>query len=497
MTIDPAKSISAFYAGQSIFLTGATGFLGKVFIEKVLRSCPDVCEIFLLMRPKKGLNVEERLKKMLNLPLYNKLRKEQPANFEKLIPISGDVREKELGLSVADRQMLIERVTIIIHSAANMKMHDSIKRAIFGNIRATRDICILAQNMKNLIALVYISTAFTHVHEPFIEERAYPPIADWQKIIEMAEILDEHTLNIFTTKCLDCFPNTYTFSKNLAESVIQEYSSSLPCAIVRPSIITPTYKDPMPGWIDNFYGPVGFSIGIGKGLIQVIYGCKSSNDNVVPVDIVIKAIIVVTWKLGLTINITNSTLIVLHCISQKYLTYHDYLKLLLNITNDIPMEGIIWTPNAVMTDNTVLFYILTILRILPAILIDLIFKFSGRPSAIVQAQRKLYLVNCTLSYFLLRDWKFSNTNSLILLSSIPPDDRDMFSFEHADSDIKRYIKNSAIGVKKFLLYEDMNRLDAARTHGKRVRLLVAIVDIIISTCLLWIIFQRIYSYIYV
>ena len=69
MTTDPAKSIPAFYAGQSIFLTGATGFLGKVFIEKVLRSCPDVREIFLLMRPKKGLSVNKRLEKILNLPV--------------------------------------------------------------------------------------------------------------------------------------------------------------------------------------------------------------------------------------------------------------------------------------------------------------------------------------------------------------------------------------------------------------------------------------------
>lgn len=37
-------------------------------------------------------------------------------------------------------------------------------------------------------------------------------------------------------RCLENFPNTYLFSKNLAESVIMEYSSSLPCAIVRPSI---------------------------------------------------------------------------------------------------------------------------------------------------------------------------------------------------------------------------------------------------------------------
>ncbi|XP_011705000.1 PREDICTED: putative fatty acyl-CoA reductase CG8306 [Wasmannia auropunctata] len=54
-------------------------------------------------------------------------------------------------------------------------------------------------------------------------------------MIEVAELLDKHTLNVFTAKCLDYTPNTYIFSKNLAESIIQDYSSSLPCAIIRPS----------------------------------------------------------------------------------------------------------------------------------------------------------------------------------------------------------------------------------------------------------------------
>ncbi|XP_011684766.1 PREDICTED: fatty acyl-CoA reductase 1-like [Wasmannia auropunctata] len=200
MTIDPVKSIPAFYAGQSILLTGATGFLGKTFIEKVLRSCPDVREIFLLMRPKKGLDLNERLEKMLKLPLYEKLCNEQPSAFEKLIPISGDIREKELGLSAADRQMLIERVTIIIHAAASVRFNDSLKCAIFANTRATRDICILAQSMKNLIDLVYVSTAYLNTNNPIIEEKVYPPVTNWRKMIEMAELLDEHTLNIFTAK---------------------------------------------------------------------------------------------------------------------------------------------------------------------------------------------------------------------------------------------------------------------------------------------------------
>jgi len=37
-------------------------------------------------------------------------------------------------------------------------------------------------------------------------------------------------------RCLNNFPNTYIYSKNLAEAIIAEYSSSLPCAIIRPSI---------------------------------------------------------------------------------------------------------------------------------------------------------------------------------------------------------------------------------------------------------------------
>jgi len=47
---------------------------------------------------------------------------------------------------------------------------------------------------------VYVSTASTHVNEPFIEEKVYPPITDWHKMIEVAETLDEHSLNIFTAK---------------------------------------------------------------------------------------------------------------------------------------------------------------------------------------------------------------------------------------------------------------------------------------------------------
>jgi len=63
------SSIDVFFAETVILLTGATGFLGKALLEKLLRSCPRVATIFVLIRPKKGLSVEQRFKELLNNPV--------------------------------------------------------------------------------------------------------------------------------------------------------------------------------------------------------------------------------------------------------------------------------------------------------------------------------------------------------------------------------------------------------------------------------------------
>lgn len=64
MNIPGMNSIVKFYSGADIFITGGSGFLGKVLIEKLLRSCPDVGTIYLLMRPKRGQKGQDRIKKI-------------------------------------------------------------------------------------------------------------------------------------------------------------------------------------------------------------------------------------------------------------------------------------------------------------------------------------------------------------------------------------------------------------------------------------------------
>ena len=53
--------IRDFYLGKNIFLTGATGFLGKVILERLLSTLGDeLGVVFIMIRPKKGSSLEER-----------------------------------------------------------------------------------------------------------------------------------------------------------------------------------------------------------------------------------------------------------------------------------------------------------------------------------------------------------------------------------------------------------------------------------------------------
>ena len=53
--------IPEFFRGRTVLVTGATGFMGKVLVEKLLRSCPDIDTIYALIRHKRGKSPADRL----------------------------------------------------------------------------------------------------------------------------------------------------------------------------------------------------------------------------------------------------------------------------------------------------------------------------------------------------------------------------------------------------------------------------------------------------
>ena len=55
-------TVREYFADKNVFLTGGTGFLGKVLIEKLLRCCPEIKAIYCLTRPKKGKHAQDRIR---------------------------------------------------------------------------------------------------------------------------------------------------------------------------------------------------------------------------------------------------------------------------------------------------------------------------------------------------------------------------------------------------------------------------------------------------
>lgn len=63
------SEIKEFYKDRTVFITGATGFLGKLILEKLLRCCPDVKHIYVLLREKKGKDKHKRFQEIFEVPV--------------------------------------------------------------------------------------------------------------------------------------------------------------------------------------------------------------------------------------------------------------------------------------------------------------------------------------------------------------------------------------------------------------------------------------------
>lgn len=84
------------------------------------------------------------------------MRQEQPNCFEKLFVIKGDCELPDLGLSEDDRNILIEQVDIVFHTAAALRFNEKLKKSVIVNVKCTRDLLKLARSMQKLRVTISI-----------------------------------------------------------------------------------------------------------------------------------------------------------------------------------------------------------------------------------------------------------------------------------------------------------------------------------------------------
>ena len=106
------------------------------------------------------------------------------------------------------------------------------------------------------------------------------------------------SFNNLTKDLLDGRPNTYTFTKALAEKLVADEQSSFPIAIARPSIVFNSENEPVPGWVDNINGASGISTLASLGILRCMTWDYHAIADFVPVDKVVNALITIGWSTG-------------------------------------------------------------------------------------------------------------------------------------------------------------------------------------------------------
>uniref|UniRef100_A0A336LP21 Fatty acyl-CoA reductase n=1 Tax=Culicoides sonorensis TaxID=179676 RepID=A0A336LP21_CULSO len=490
-----------FYRDKTIFMSGGTGFVGLIMLEKLLRC--EVKEVFLFVRPKKGKSPEERVNAIFQEPIYVRLRRQKDHYMRKITVVEGNLAHPNLGIDPILKMKVIQNTQIFIHAAADVRFDETLKEAIETNVRGTREMLKLAEMMPHLMCFMYMSTAYANCPQHTIKEKFYETPVDPEVMIKFAETINDDAtadkVNILTDRIVHPWPNTYAYTKALAEELMRIYSQKLPIVVVRPSIIMMTYSDPIPGWLNNVYGINGVFVGVGMGVLRIFYIDNRKKADIIPADIVVNSSLAVIWhsvtKGAITLNETpdykNKGKIsapVYNCVNNvdNPLTWGDVKRASVPMAAKYATTSSLWIGLYNTTRYNWIYYILRIFyHVIPAFFFDFILKLQGQEPRVVKIYKKIHRFAGAIAYFTNNEWTFENNNMRMVLDDMSRVDKKYFI-----SDMKKLKWDDIFdifgrGIRLYIGKETMDNWQQGQDRYKKIQILHYILLFVIYSFLFW------------
>ena len=343
----PAQGLSVrrAFAGKKIMLIGVTGFIGKVWLANTLLDLPQVGRIYLLIRRQKTNPAERRFEKMIEeSPVFDPLFERYGdglANFirDKVEVVEGDVTQPGLGLSPEAAEHLQKNLDLIVNSSGLTDFNPDLRDALATNTDAALNILEFTRSTDHA-GLLHLSTCYVageqdgRVSEKLIPnynprgladfdaEREWNALHEWimqaEAQAESEEVTSglrkqalarEHAARDLRGAALENqvrknrvrwlktylteagtrrakelgWPNTYTLTKSLAESLIAKRGVGLPIAVVRPAIVETSVAKPFLGWNEGINTSASLSYLLGTYFRQLPSN-ESKRLDIIPVD---------------------------------------------------------------------------------------------------------------------------------------------------------------------------------------------------------------------
>ncbi|XP_046383071.1 fatty acyl-CoA reductase wat-like [Ischnura elegans] len=470
---DISSPICDFFEGRSVLMTGVTGFLGKALLMKLLKCCPGIEKIYVIVRSKKGKDPKERIKALLE----DKAFRGYPADrASKVIAIPGDISQPGLDLSPEETQKLIDAdISVVFHSAATVRFNEPLKTAIQINVGGTQAILNLCKQFKGMKVLVYVSTAYSNCNLSKVDETIYDAAVPAQGVLQCARWMSEKQMEALAPQVMQSWPNSYTFSKFLAENLLKAESGDLPVAIFRPTIVVNAVKEPVPGWTNSMNGPAGVTLGSAMGLVRTLQCDQDLVVDIVPVDWVVNAAITTAWDVA-----TNRKGTVVYNYSsggQNPIKWKEYMGYCEEYGHQCPPEKALWYYSLTLTKKKWVYLILRLLlHIWPALMVDFTCSLVGKPKRMLQIYDKVDEFADLSAFFTMHQWTFSDKNVQSMLSRVSVEDKNLFPCNMQKMNWKVYFSDYMYGLRKFLLKEDPKSIPNAINRSKRLKIMHRVVQ---------------------